>query len=122
MISRRTKARISFVSSLYRAYQRCTRVVNNEETVQFAPRYFVLGFIYQIVRGWTYDRDYGNNRTNRWRRFLIPVAIFPLLLKLLDLISESERESLVLGAAVGAILYRLWYGVLNPLPDIVSEE
>jgi hypothetical protein len=120
MISRRRKARIRFLSALYRTIQKGARIPSNQEDEpsHLNLRYFVLGFAYQIVHGWTRDRDYGKIRTSYWRRFATFVALVAEFLRLMGSITDSERESLALGSAIGTVLYRLWYGVLSPLPSI----
>ncbi|RDI69601.1 hypothetical protein [Halopelagius longus] len=59
-------------------------------------------------------------RTNYWRRSYTFVGGVLLFLKWLDSLTEAERESLSLGTAVGGVLYRLWYGVLYPLPNSIE--
>ncbi len=120
MISQRRRARIRFLSALYRTIQKGTQILGNQEdeSSHLDIRYFVFGFTYQIVHSWTHDRDYGKIRTNYWRRFATFVALVAVFLKLMISISDSERESLALGSAIGTVLYRLWYGVLHPLPSI----
>lgn len=119
MISRRRKARISFLSALYRTIQKGAQILGNQEDEpsHLDIRYFVFGFTYQIVHGWTRDRNYWKIRTSYWRRFATFVALVAVFLKLMISITDSERESLVLGSSIGTVLYRLWYGVLYPLPS-----
>lgn len=118
MISRRTKARIRFLSGLYRATKPTARILGDQdsESGRFDSRYFIFGFTFQIILGWVHDHDYGETRTNNWRRFSVSAILFALALKLIDSIAEDERESLLLGSTIGTVLYRFWYGVFNPLP------
>jgi len=111
-------ARIRFLSGLYRATKRTARILSDQdsESGRFDSRYFLFGFTSQVILGWAHDRDYSETRTNNWRRFSVSAILFALALKLIDSIAEDERESLLLGSAIGTVLYRFWYGVFNPLP------
>ena len=119
MISRRTKAQIRFLSGVCRVIHRGDRILAEErdESSRLDIPYFGLSFTSQVVRGRAHDRDYEKIRTNRWRRFSISVVPSALVLKLTNSITETEHESFALGSAVGTVLYRLWYGVLSPLPS-----
>ncbi len=125
MISRRTWARVVFVSNVLvlplRVYQ--WRRSNDEDgqSVSLVPRWLVAGFAYRVGYYWAHDRDIGDIRTNLRHRALS--SLFRLLLGVgltLGLRTSSRSESLwyslSTGESAGQIVYRLWYGVLRPLP------
>lgn len=118
MLSRRTTARLRFLGGLYRVIDRGTRILETkaDEPSRIERRYVLLGLSYQVARGLTYDRDWGNVRTNDWRHLFTSIALFGLALNCLGSMTETERESLLFGSAVGTTLYRFWYGVCYPLP------
>ena len=91
-----------------------------DELSRLNLRYLLLGIIQQLVASWVHDRDYWRLRTNYWRRLYTFVGGVLLFLKFLDSLTGVERESLSLGIAVGGALYRLWYGVLYPLPNSIK--
>ena len=116
MVSRRTRARISFVTnafSLSLAILALRRFSNGGRTSASArPEWLVVGGTYQVLYCMAYDRDLGGIRRSRWRRVLLRV-----LLQLgLQTAEWSVRRNVTLGQSAGNIGYRLWYGVLRPLP------
>jgi hypothetical protein len=122
MISRRTWARIRFVIRLPRFIRMIDRIYGNQENapIRLDLRYFLLGLLEQIALEWVHDRNYWRLRTNYWRRSYTFVVGVLLSLKWFSSITEAERESFSLGIAVGGVLYRLWYGVLHPLPRSIE--
>ncbi|EMA49460.1 MULTISPECIES: hypothetical protein [Halococcus] len=124
MFSRRTKARLSFLSNvlllpiIYR-FIRWRRAAGDDESLSLVPQWFLAGVGYQAAYYWAYDHDFGAIRTSRWRRTLFSGVQSTLMSKLFSL-SEGGRLSFLFGGNVGAVVYRLWYGVLRPLPG--SDE
>lgn len=124
MFSRRTKARLVFLSNvllspiMYR-FIRWYRATSDGESTSMVPRWFAAGMGYQAAYYWAYDHDFGAIRTSRWRRTLFSGVQSTLMSRLFSQ-SEGGRLSFLLGTNVGAIGYRLWYGVLRPLPG--SDE
>ena len=120
MFSRRTKARLAFLSNvlllpiMYR-FIRWRRAVGDDESLSLIPHWFVAGVGYQTAYYWAYDHDFGAIRTSRWRRAVFSGVQSTFMSKLFSQ-SEGSRLSFSIGGNVGAIGYRLWYGVLRPLP------
>ncbi len=125
MLSRRTKARLSFLSNvlllpiMYRYVYRWRRALGDDESLSIVPQWFIAGVGYQAAYYWAYDHDFGAIRTSRWRRALLSGIQSALVLKVIPQ-SGGESHSFSIGGSVGATAYRLWYGVLRPLPD--SDE
>jgi len=119
MLSRRTRARLGFLGGLYRVARLLARGRGDRGAAQrrFAPRYVALGVAFQVLREWTHDRDLGKIRTSNVRRISLSATLLALVLTAMRSMTETERESLTLGGAVGTVLYRLRYGVLRPLPE-----
>lgn len=74
----------------------------------------VVGTVYQLIYHSAYDRDYGHIRSNKHRALtfgissgLIQRRIFP---------DKDTQLSFSSGGLIGTILYRLWYGILHPVP------
>lgn len=78
----------------------------------------VAGAFYQIGFYWAYDRDIGYIRSNSYRALLYEIC--SELIRRWMFNSKEFRYSFSSGGLAGTILYRLWYGVLHPVPD--SEE
>jgi hypothetical protein len=120
MFSRRTWARIVFLSNLLvlplRVYQWRRTAGEDGESVPLALRWLVTGMGYQVAHCWAYDHDLGAIRTKRWRRILLAVVWFVLSLRAFPR-SEGEYHNFSIGGTIGRISYRFWYGVLRPLPD-----
>jgi|AntDeeMetagen134_2_1112570.scaffolds.fasta_scaffold02187_3 hypothetical protein len=124
MFSRRTRARLVFLSSVFLLpimcrFVRWRRAVGDDKSLSLVPQWFVAGVGYQAAYYWAYDHDFGAIRTSRWRRVLFSGVQSALMSKLFPQ-SEGGRLSFSIGGNVGAIAYRLWYGVLRPLPG--SDE
>lgn len=119
MFSRRTWARIEFLAELF-LFRRTLRAFRSSRTdsegpIKVAPLWLIAGAIDQALNTWLYDRDVGSIRTKPWRRGL-PVQV--VLFLALRRVSRSKRtmESFSVGASLGRIGYRFWYGVVNPVP------
>ncbi|MCU4972797.1 hypothetical protein OB955_08595 [Halobacteria archaeon AArc-m2/3/4] len=71
------------------------------------------GTLYQLAFHAARDRDCGQIRTNRYR-----VVAYGLSAGLVRrwLFSNDFHHSFNAGELGGTILYRLWYGVLHPVP------
>lgn len=120
MLSERTRVQIRFLGSLYRVVRWYTQYFGGREdkSNHLDHQYLLIGFAYQLGREWAYDHDYGGVRTSYLRRYSVAILLFASILKLMASITESERESLTVGGNTATVVYRLWYGVLYPLPDI----
>ena len=69
----------------------------------------------QTAYCWGYDRNLGAIRTNYWRRGLFTIVVSGLGLSVVPR-SEAVWRNLSIGGSIGRLGYRLWYGVLHPLP------
>jgi hypothetical protein len=71
MVSRRTWARIQFLTTLLslpsQLYQWRT-AEEDGDSVPLALRWLLAGSVFQTIYYWAYDRDLGDIRTNYWRR------------------------------------------------------
>jgi hypothetical protein len=126
MVSRRTRARISFVGSVAGLILTVfvLRRFSGEGRNSFSvyPGWLALGSVSRVAYCRAYDRDLGGIRTSRWRRVSVAAVRFLLGLGFALAIRESSesssiRQNVSLGEKVGRTGYRLWYGVLRPLPD-----
>ncbi|MFC4549877.1 MULTISPECIES: hypothetical protein [Halorussus] len=85
------------------------------EPVPLSPRWLVAGMGLQVAYTWAYDRDIGDIRTKRLRSVIIAVLWGIVSLRVFPR-SESVSRNLSIGGSFGEVAYRLWYGVLRPLP------
>lgn len=74
----------------------------------------VAGAFYQIAFYWAYDRDIGHIRTNKYRALLYGICAGVVRHRVFK--SKEFQYSFSSGGLVGTVLYRLWYGVLHPVP------
>jgi len=116
-MSRRTRARVSFlgaiVSLVQQAYQRSTKT--DDEPIPLASRWVLVGTVYQLAYCWAFDHDVGALRTNLWRRALFVVVTTPIVFLWFSR-SPAVVQNISMGGGFARIGYRLWYGVLHPLP------
>lgn len=92
--------------------------VDGDEPEPLSPRWVATGAVTSAINMWLRDRDAYEIRTNRRRRFLFSALRFGLGRMGRRFASNSEEvtESNSLGVAIGLVAYRLWYGILRPLP------
>jgi hypothetical protein len=122
MISRRTWACLTFIreifSLLLQVYQ-WRRRGDDGESLSFVSRWLLAGVVSQTVYCWAYDRNLGAIRTKRWRRGLLAMGLSGLCFRTLPQ-RETMWRNISIGGSLGHIGYRLWYGVIRPLPDTVE--
>lgn len=117
MPDRRTHAWIAFIGQLFRL----SHLFNNRRSIQ-AERpsvhieWFVAGIIYAIGGSWARDRDLGGIRTDWKRRGLLAVVLATVGITIGSQTSKPTFNDFALGDSIGKLCYRLWYGVLHPLP------
>ncbi len=119
MVSRRTRARIAFLTELLsiplQVYQ-WRHATETTKSIAVVPRWLVVGGLLQAILCWAYDHDHGGFRTKWWRRVSLAIGVgiggFRVLPR-----AEAVWRNLSIGGSLGRIGYRLWYGVLRPLPD-----
>lgn len=122
-MNRRTWARLVFISNLFllpfRVLEWRQATDDDGKPIPLDSRWLVAGMGYRIAYNWAYDHDYSDIRTNLWRRALLlaPEFIFGLLLVSRRVpSSETVHYNFSTGYNIGRIGYRLWYGILRPLP------
>ena len=125
MVRRRTRALIelgvSTLSLLATAYSWKYLWDNGEKWDDPIPASLVglvAGAIHNVVFHWMYDHDVAEMRSSRRRGFLagtLFVAIHALARRVAA-DSEAFEYNYNTGMLVGTIGYRLWYGLLYPLP------
>ena len=79
----------------------------------------ISGAATSVASIWLSDHDVWKVRTNRGHRFLFSLIRFGLRRYVGQYTSDSidYKESHNLGTALGIVVYRLWYGLLRPLPE-----
>lgn len=94
------------------------RIGREDEPIPIRPSAVALGAIWGVTYLWGYDRDVAGIRTNRKRRILVQLGSEAALRIARRSLSESLATSYnhLLGTLAGSIAYRLWYGLLRPLP------
>lgn len=117
MVSRRTLARVDFVLELLLVSHRVRklRTRSGAESHGIAPGWFLVGAVTQVAYTWGHDHDIGAMGTNRLRRALV-VAIWVVVTSRLFPRPADYWDSYALGGSLGQLCYRLWYGVLRPVP------
>jgi hypothetical protein len=118
MVSRRTWARIQFLTtllSLPSQIHQWRTAEENGDSVPLALRWLLAGSVFQTIYYWAYDRDLEDIRTNYWRRGLLWVISVGLIVKGFHR-SKTVQYNGMIGGYIAGIGYRLWYGVLHPLP------
>jgi hypothetical protein len=122
MVERRTRAlaelAIAVVTLLYSLFLRkYLREAAEEESgpQPLSSGGLAAGALSQGIYLWAYDRDVGHVRTNRRRGLLVGACRLLVRRRVLPR-TESFRVSVRLGEMVGTVVYRLWYGLLRPLP------
>ena len=93
--------------------------VEEEPPEPFSPKGLVLGAVVSILNTYLSDLDVFGIRTN-WRRRLLFSFLRRAEGKMLNRLlttTDSFELSYSIGGLYGMIAYRLWYGVLRPLPD-----
>ena len=119
MISRRTRARLSFLGALISLLQQIYQWPSpgeDDESRSWLPHWVVVGIAYQLAYSWAYDRDLSAIRTSRLRRVLFEGGVFPLTLRAFSR-WPGRGYNVSIGSGIARIGYRFWYGVLQPLPE-----
>ncbi|WP_128478761.1 hypothetical protein [Halorussus pelagicus] len=122
MVRRRTIAVVEFVGAgvmLLALFPLWRRASEDDEALSVSPSDIAAGGVGQFVRYWARDRDVAGIRSRRSRWFLAHLAWsgwgFAVRRRSDD--SENASKNFHVGALAATTAYRLWYGVLNPLPD-----
>jgi hypothetical protein len=73
------------------------------------------GALYRSADRWIHDRDVGEVRTNPYRGVLFGIRETRSERQLVPQ-DEEFQDNFGIGKTVGMVGYRLWYGLLRPLP------
>lgn len=124
MVSRRTRARLELVVSVVtlgveiwrRRFLR--RHGEDGDLTPLSPSGVAAGALSRVVHLSLYDRDVWRIRTSRRRGFLFGLGAFALARALRRRRSDPEAfdHGRLVETGVGTVCYRLWYGLLRPLP------
>ena len=98
--------------------------VDEDGPVPLSPSGIAIGAVMSLVTTWLSDLDVLAVRTNRRRRILFELVrsgqggVFARFTST----PESFEVSYGLGSVCGLVVYRLWFGLLHPLPGPESDE
>ena len=128
MVSRRTAARLElalivfvlwFVLFLRRVMWDNEDRWRDDDSIDPPPALstseMAVGAVEQVAYHWAHDGDIWGIRSSRRRRYLFSAARMLAQRRLLSR-DEADQYSRGVGGMVGVIAYRLWYGLLRPLP------
>lgn len=82
------------------------------------PRALVAGAVSRAIGHWLSDHDVCGIRTNRRRRLLFTLRwkLQNTLIQRFASDPDAFQYNYSIGTPIGTIGYRLWYGLLHPLP------
>jgi hypothetical protein len=87
--------------------------------IAVSPVSLAVGALSAMLRVWARDRNCAKIRTN-WRRRVVAESVWQGWQRLVPRLSSDARTTrynFAVGAVIGAVGYRLWYGLLHPLPS-----
>lgn len=133
MVSRRTYARLQLAVAVFVLWLtfRIRRMFRDNEdrwrdddSIDPPPALsaseMALGAAEQVAYQWVHDRDIWGVRSSRRRRYLFSAVRLLVGRRLLSR-DEADRYSRGMGGMVGTIAYRVWYGLLRPLPGDAGD-
>ena len=97
--------------------------IDEAEPYPVSPTALSVGAVSGITERWLSDYNVWNIRTNRWRRILLNFR-WPVRNRLIQRYAsdpDTFRYNYSIGTVIGIIGYRLWYGLLHPLPGEDNE-
>lgn len=106
----------SVVGLMFQAYvlKHLNRRDDYDGPPKVSPKGLVAGTLYEFGYHAARDRDVGRIRTNKYRGFALGICSGLAQRRLIS--DEEFRYGFDTGGLVGTVLYRLWYGVLRPVP------
>ena len=127
MVRRRIKAVFEFGLCVFGLWavlflRKITADLPEDEEIEpnqpLSPGVLALGTGTSVLAGLLSDHDVCGIRTSRRRRFLFTFLWSGKDRVLARFASNPDafRESLAIGETAGLVVYRLWYGILHPLP------
>lgn len=121
MVQRRTRALVELVGSgltLLVSIRLREYIETQDEPIPVSLSGVTVGMLSQGSRLWLWDNDVAGVRTNRGRRLLHQLAWsgWQLVVRRSVLDSRVAGYDFHLGRLIGTMVYRLWYGLLRPLP------
>ncbi|AFZ73976.1 hypothetical protein [Natronobacterium gregoryi] len=112
MVSQRTGAIVDLVVNVA-TFLAVVRYARSDETAQ-SRTWFAAGFVQGSLSRAVADRELlGPDRRLRW---LGAAALVGVLEGVSPTESNRAAWSTIAGHSLGVIVYRLWYGVVGPLP------
>lgn len=125
MVKRRTRALIelglstlALFTTLYSWKYMWSNVEKWDKPIPASPIEITAGTLKQILFHWAYDHNVSSIRTKR-RRGLLAGLLFTgchIVAQRLARDSEVFEYNYNVGTLIGTVGYRLWYGLLHPLP------
>jgi hypothetical protein len=90
----------------------------SDEPIPLSPGELATGALTGAILCYVHDCDVGNVRTSRRRRVLVSFVRIGLRRVVQRLFPDSDtfRQNFGFGELLGTTGYRLWYGLLHPLP------
>lgn len=89
-----------------------------DEPTPVSPGEFATGVLTGATICWAHDHDVGKIRTSRRRRILAMLVWtgWQQLIRCLTPDPDTFQYNFGFGTLIGTVTYRLWYGLLHPLP------
>src|SRR5699024_6513766 len=97
--------------------------IDRAEPQPVLPAALAIGAMSRAVGCWLFDHDVWSIRTN-WRRRLLFTFRWSVQKRFIQRYTskpDALQYNFSIGTAVGTIGYRLWYGLLHPLPGEDNE-
>lgn len=115
MVSRRTRARLELLGNISSLVALVFLYNRSSDTDPPSPRWLLVGAISMLPYSWAVDRDWRHTRSSYRQRALSAVG-WTVIQQVLLPDEESAKHGFSIGMLAGSIVYRLWYGLLRPLP------
>lgn len=122
MLSRRTRALIEFgvsVLGLYIQIRLWKRLLDDiddwDEPTRPSVSGLAAGALWEVGWLWLRDHDVGSIRTNPYRGILVGICRQAVNRRLFPQ-TKAFKNNVGIGKTAGRAGYRLWYGVIRPLP------
>lgn len=120
MVTEQTRARMEFIGSITSLLAILLFRRRSDEYEPLSRRWMIAGFVSMIPYQWAYDRDWHSLKSSTRRRGIATMGWSAIQQFILPE-NESVKYSFSIGMLAGSIVYRLWYGVLQPLPITDNE-
>jgi hypothetical protein len=121
MVTEKTRARMEFVGSIVSLLVVVLFRRRSDESEPLSRRWMIAGFVGMIPYLWAYDRDWYALKSSTRRRGIATIGWSAIQQFVLPE-NESVEYSFSIGMLAGSIVYRLWYGVLQPHPPSITNR